>query len=141
MTLVRWNPWADLDGLQGDVDRYFTNRAAATPQSAFLAAADVHEDEKGYSLDFDLPGVKLQDVDIELHEGTLTVGGERKLERSEQSDGYRRVERRHGTFSRSFRLPKHVDEVNIEASMKDGVLTIRLPKVEAVHPRKIAISA
>ena len=139
MTLVRWNPWNDFDAVQSELEKFFTNPGRVT-RVGFRAATDVFEDDKGYTLEVDLPGVKLKDVDIELHEGTLTIAGERHLGRDEKSEGYRRVERSYGRFERSFRLPKHIDESGIEATMKEGVLRVVLPKVAEVQPRKITIS-
>ncbi len=140
MTLVRFNPWAELDAVTGDFDRFF-NRVATRPvASPITVQTDVHEDEAGYTLDIDVPGVKLEDIDISLHDGLLTISGERKSVRKDGESGYRRVERRFGTFSRSFRLPKHVDDAGIEASAADGVLHISLPKKEEVKPRTIAIN-
>ncbi len=148
MTLVRWNPWSDFDAINTEFDKLFNHgsannrgRRVHTAPTGYRAATDVFEDDKGFVLELDLPGVKLEDIDIELHESTLTIAGERKLARDDDKQTYRRVERRHGRFERSFRLPKHVDEAGIEATMKDGVLQIRLPKVAEVQPRKITINA
>lgn len=141
MTLVRWNPWGELDSLHNELDRLFQTRAGAPAQDTFKLATDVHEDDAGYTLTVDLPGVPLQNVAIEVHESVLTVSGHRGLEQEDNRDGYRRIERNYGSFTRSFRLPKHVDDSKIDAKMKDGVLTIAVPKAEAALPRKISIQA
>ena len=147
MTLVRWNPWNDFDAIHHELDKFFAHGTPVSrgPRVGFRALTDVFEDDKGYVLEVDLPGVKLRDIEIELHESTLTIAGERRAERAPDKEadnsGYRRVERNFGRFERSFRLPKHVDEKSIEASMKDGVLRIALPNVAEVQPRKITIKA
>ena len=160
MTLVRFNPWGEFDALHSELDRFFANGSrsvkqgntananqnaspyAKTGQTAgtFALSTDIYEDDAGFSIDIDMPGVKLEDVGIEVHEGVLNVTGQRKLAKDEAREGYRRVERSFGTFARSFRLPKHVNDGEITAKMVDGVLTLTLPKSEAAQPRKIEIA-
>ena len=106
---------------------------------AFLPAIDISDDDKQYSISVELPGGKKEDVQVEVHEDMLTIRGEKKSEREEKKEQRRYVERSYGSFSRSFRLPADADAEHVDASFKDGVLTIRLPKVEAAKPRAIAV--
>lgn len=146
MSIVRWNPWSELDALHREMDRNFfrngsANGAAAASGASFLPATDVVETDAGYELALDLPGVKLEDVSIELRDGVLEVAGQRIRDGEPRAAGFARTERRFGAFSRSFRLGKGVDEGNIRARMEGGVLTVTLPKREEAQPRKIAIEA
>ena len=101
--------------------------------------ADISETDLTIDLSMDIPGVDPNDVDIRLTRDTVTVRGERKSGPAEKGRRYHRVERRRGGFSRSFRLPCAVMEKEIIAECRDGVLTIKLPKSEAVQSHKIAV--
>lgn len=98
--------------------------------ASFSPAIDVYEDEKAYQLKVELPGVNTDEVKIDVDNGVLTLSGERKLEKEDKRDGYHRIERSYGSFSRSFTLPDHVVADDISANYKDGVLTLTLPKTE-----------
>jgi HSP20 family protein len=101
---------------------------------------DVFEDQDGITLKAELPEVDAKDVDIQLEGNTLTLRGERKLEQEENRDGYHRIERTYGAFSRSFTLPEQVDVEHITAQSKDGVLRIHLPKKAETKPRQIKVA-
>jgi HSP20 family protein len=102
---------------------------------------DIYEDEKAIYVKADLPGVVPDDIDIEVKDNVLRLRGERKREEEESKDGYRRVERRYGAFHRSITLPDTVDTAGIDASYKDGVLTLTLPKRPESQPREIKVVA
>jgi HSP20 family protein len=106
--------------------------------TAWIPAVDVHETDKGYTLKFDLPGVKPEDVTIEAVSGMLTVKGERKAETLEGSNRHR-VERLTGSFERSFRMRERIDADAITAGYRDGVLTIEVPKAAEAVKREIKI--
>ncbi len=138
MKLSHWNPWGDIGSLHRDLDRFFVHQGASQASATrhgFSPAADVHEGEEGYTLSFDLPGVPMSEVHIEVHQGRLTVRGERSLEQ----EGYSLLERKHGAFQRAFTLPDNVDAEGIGAQSKDGVLTITLPKMPEAQPTRIEI--
>ena len=101
---------------------------------------DLVETENKFVLRADLPGVAEEDVKVELDDNVLTVSGERKAEHEERKEGYYRVERSSGSFSRSLTLPEGVDADAVEAAFDKGVLEIRIPKPEQRKPRKVAIS-
>jgi HSP20 family protein len=106
----------------------------------WLPAMDLLETDDAFVLRADLPGMTESDVNIELEDNVLTVSGERKAEHDDKREGYLRVERAFGTFSRSLTLPKGVDPEGVTASFERGVLEVRIPKPEQRKPRKIAIA-
>ena len=106
-----------------------------------LPAIDVTENDVHYTITAELPGATKDDVQVELHEGILTIRGEKKSEREEKKEQRRYVERSYGSFSRSFQLPGNVEATSLEASFKDGVLTITVPKREQAKPKTIAVKA
>ena len=145
MALIRWEPAAELNSLQSEMNRLFTSffdsptrpSTGETPRR-WIPAMDLVESGDHYVLQADLPGVAEQDINIELEAGVLKISGERRPARSE--GGYRRIERAHGSFSRSLALPDGVDADAVEASFDRGVLEVRIPKPEQIKPRKVAIT-
>jgi HSP20 family protein len=109
------------------------------PNVGLLAPLDIAEDESGFTLKIDLPGVTANDIDIQVHDNRLTLTGRREDSSEESGMNYYHVERRSGSFRREVVLPTAVDEENIEAHHTDGVLTVRLPKSERAKPRKIEV--
>ena len=104
-------------------------------------AIDVSEDDGHYVVSVELPGVGKDDVTVECHDGVLTIRGEKKSEREEKKEKSRYLERSYGAFSRSFTLPPNADPDRIQASFKDGVLTVTIAKTEEAKPRVISIKA
>jgi len=147
MTIVRWEPLRELSSLQSEMNRLF-NTVFDSPQSAgqgtvlrrWVPAMDLVESGDHFVLRADLPGMSEDDIEIELEDGTLTVSGERKAEHEEREEGFHRVERSFGAFSRSLTLPKGIDADAVAASFDRGVLEIRIPKPEARKPRRIEIA-
>lgn len=101
-----------------------------SPHESFLPAVDLTENDSQYAVSVELPGIERNEVRPEVHEGMLTVSGEKKSERDETKDRTRYVERSYGFFSRSFALPSNADADHLNASFKDGILTITIPKIE-----------
>ncbi len=147
MALIRWEPVRELSTLQTEMNRLFNN-LFDTPlpnggQSAirrWIPPMDLVETDDDFVLRADLPGLSEGDVNIELEDNVLTVSGERKSEHEERKEGYYRVERASGGFSRSLTLPEGVNASAIKASFDKGVLEVRIPKPEERKPRKVAIS-
>lgn len=134
--LVRWN------SRPAHISRWFDEALWPTITSQSLApAADVREDGKAFTIAIELPGVKVDDVAIEVAGNTLSVTGQKKSLPESEADRALRVERRFGSFERTFRLPEQVDKDGIVAAAADGVLTITLPKTEKAQPKTIAIKA
>ena len=104
-------------------------------------AVDVREEDGAYVVECDIPGVRVEDVDVTLENGVLSIRGERKEERREEGDTWHRIERFSGSFSRRFSLPDTVDTDEADASMNDGVLIIRIPKSEKAVGRRIEIKS
>jgi HSP20 family protein len=147
MALIRWEPVRELQTVQNEMNRLFgTFFDSPTPGNGnaslrrWIPAMDVVEGANNYVLKADLPGLAEGDVNIELDDNVLTVSGERKFENEERKDGYYRVERSFGRFSRSLTLPEGVDPDSIQASFDHGVLEVQIPKPEERKPRKVAIS-
>lgn len=119
------------------VNRMFSDSLAARP---WTPAVDIVENEDELVLTADVPGVKMEDVDIRLEDGTLTISGSRKFEQEEKKAGYHRLERAYGNFQRAFSLPESVDAEKVSAKFENGVLKIVLPKKEMAKPRSIKVS-
>ncbi|MBX3250342.1 MAG: Hsp20/alpha crystallin family protein [Myxococcales bacterium] len=134
-TISRWDPFAEMNRLH---DQLFSRVAR---EDAFRPAVDIHEDDEAFSVDVEVPGMSPDDIRVDVEKNLLTVSGERRLSREEQKDGYRRVERSYGSFTRSFTLPDTVDAESIEASTANGVLTLRLPKKPAPGARRIDVKS
>lgn len=145
MALVRWDPARELDSLQGDMnrlfDRFFEGGRGTNGASArrWIPAMDLVETEDNLVLRADLPGMSEDDLNIEIKDGVLTISGERKAEHEEKGEGFHRVERAFGSFSRALSLPDGVNANQVAADFKDGVLEVRVPKPEETKPMRVAI--
>lgn len=133
--LRRFDPFAEVRRLQEEMDGWM----GASRGSAFTPAVDIYEDKESITVRAELAGMKPDDVHVSVENNVLTLRGERKLERAEDKQGYHRIERAYGQFSRSFALPQLVDAERIHAEMKEGVLTLRLPKKGEPQPRRVEI--
>jgi HSP20 family protein len=110
-------------------------------QGRFVPAIDVSEDEESLTLTAEVPGMASEDLDVTVDNGVLTLRGEKREEETREGTGYHRVERRYGQFERRIRLPNYVDAEKIDASYRDGVLRLVMPKVEAAKTKSIQIKA
>lgn len=147
MALIRWEPVRELNTLQTEMNRLFNNlfdaplpNGGTAVARRWLPAMDLVENGDNFVLRADLPGLSESDVNIELEDNVLTVSGERGSEHEERNEGYYRVERAFGSFSRSLTLPEGIDPEGIKASFDRGVLEVTIPKPEERKPRKVAIS-
>jgi HSP20 family protein len=123
-------------------DRFFADFALpsiAFEDTEWMPAFDVSETDKELIVKGEVPGMDKKDINITVSDGMLTIRGEKKHEKKEENEHYHRVERRYGAFSRTMRLPHEVEADKVDATYKEGVLSIRLPKSEAVEPKKIEI--
>jgi HSP20 family protein len=144
MALVRWDPARELDTLQSEFNRLFDTFSGARPNGQarrWVPAMDLVETEDHLVLKADLPGLSREDVEIEVKDNTLTISGDRKLQHEEKTDGYYRIERAFGAFSRSLTLPDGINADGIAADFHDGVLEVRIPKPEERKPHRITIGA
>ncbi|HEU5073835.1 MAG TPA: Hsp20/alpha crystallin family protein [Polyangiaceae bacterium] len=131
--LTVWNAFNDMfnDELWG--------RPLAT-QRSFVPSVDISEDENSYLVTADVPGMKPEEIDIQVENNVLTIRGERKYETRGKQHGYHRVERHYGRFQRSFALPEGVNAEAIEANVDNGTLTLRVPKPATALPRKVKVN-
>ena len=143
MKLTKWDPFREMEDV---VDRY--SRALSWPRRGsqevmatgdWAPRVDIAETGKEFSIKAEIPEVKKEDVKVAVDNGVLTIKGERKQEKEEQNKKFHRVERFYGSFTRSFTLPDNVDESKIEASFKDGVLNLAIPKTKESKPRAIDV--
>jgi HSP20 family protein len=147
MALIRWEPVAELNTIQNEMNRLF-NTFFDQPGAAGRAGAnrrwippmDLLESDDHYVVRADLPGLSDDDVSVQLEDNVLTISGERKSEHEQQQNGYYRLERASGSFSRSLTLPEGVDPDKVQASFERGVLEITIPKPEQRKPRQVQIS-
>ncbi len=147
MALIRWEPVRELNTIQSEMNRLFnTFFEAPTPGNGgsnlrrWIPAMDLVETEDDFVLRADLPGLTENDVNIEVEDNVLTISGERKAEHEERREGYYRVERASGSFSRSLTLPEGIDTEAVRANFENGVLEVRIPRPEERKPRKVSIS-
>jgi len=124
-------------------DEYFgpSRRALQPMEEAWMPAIDVSETGERITVKAEIPGMEAKDIDIAIVGDTLTIKGEKKTEREEKEENYHIVERSYGSFSRSMKLPAAVDADKVEATYKNGVLTVSCPKKEEVKPKAIEIKA
>lgn len=128
-SLLSWDPFREMAPF-----------ALEQPMAGFAPAFEVKETKDGYLFKADLPGVKQQDIEVSYTGNRLTVSGKREAEKQEKTDTYYTYERSYGTFTRAFTLPEGVDPNRIHADLRDGVLTIDVPKTAEAQPKKIAVS-
>jgi HSP20 family protein len=144
MELVRWEPFAGFGNVRSVfndlLDENFARRWAKPSVSNLYPAVDVLESKDSYLIRAELPGMKREDIKVEVKDGTLILSGERKSEKPAEGVEYRHVERVGAKFWRSFSLPEAVKHDGIEASYKDGMLEIRVPRAEEARPRQIEVS-
>ncbi len=144
--LTRFQPFREFSTLQDRVNRVFRESYSGPGQdeslttSSFAPAVDVYEDEHTVTLKIEVPGIDEKDIDVRLENNTLTVHGDRKIEKEEKEENYRRVERQYGSFTRTFTLPTTVDSEKVSASYDKGVLKIALPKKAEAKPKQIKVN-
>lgn len=144
--LTRWEPFREFSTLQDRMNRLFREsfndpgRDESLTTSNFAPAVDVYEDEHKVTLKIEVPGIDEKDIDVRVENNTLTVTGERKIEKEEKEENYRRIERQYGSFTRTFTLPQTVDTDHVSASYEKGVLKINLPKKAEAKPKQIKVN-
>ena len=147
MAIIRWEPARELQSIQQEMNRlfgtFFDSPAGAGDGGAlrrWIPAMDLTEEDDRYVLRADLPGVREDEVHVELEDNVLTISGERKSEHEERKEGLYRLERASGSFSRSLTLPEGIDPESIQARFEKGVLEVRVPKPEERKPRRVEIN-
>jgi len=144
--LTRWQPLREFSPIEERLNRLF--RESFNPESpedaltttSLAPPVDIYEDEHKIALKIEVPGIDEKDIDVRIEGNTLTVRGERKLEKEEKEENFRRVERRYGSFMRSFTLPGSVDPGQVSADYDKGMLKINLPKKAEAKPKQIKVN-
>ena len=149
MTLTHWEPFREFSTMQDRINRmnrlFRESYSPEGPEEAltttsFAPPVDIYEDEHNITLKMEAPGIDEKDIDVRVEGNTLTVHGERKLEKDEKEENYRRIERQYGSFTRSFTLPSSVDSGQVSAHYDKGVLKINLAKKVEAKPKQIKIT-
>ena len=143
--LTRWDPLRELSALQNRMSRLFeeqygSGREESLTAGGFVPPVDVYEDEHSIQLKLEVPGIDQKDLDVKVENNVLTVSGERKFEKEEKEENFRRVEHRYGSFTRSFTLPNTVNSEDVSADYNNGVLKIRLGKRAEAKPKQIKVN-
>lgn len=144
LTRVNYDPWDLMNQWRRDMERTLgplegRERSADVTAANWAPAVDIKEEADAYVLYADLPGVDPKDIEVHMENAVLTIKGERTTESKEEQDNYSRIERVTGSFYRRFTLPETVDAEKISAKSYNGVLEVRIPKQEKVHPRRITV--
>jgi len=147
MTVItRWAPLREISSLQDRVNRLFhesygpEGREESLTSTGFAPPVDVYEDEHSVTLKIEVPGIDEKDIDVRIENNVLTVHGERKFEKEEKEENFRRVERQYGSFTRTFTLPTTVDAEKVSANYDKGILKIALPKKAEAKPKQIKVN-
>lgn len=146
--LTRWNPVSEFEDLLNRYNRYFGLPATNGEREGkdlfrrndWAPAVDIKETKEAFVIEAELPGMKKEDVKVTVHDGVLTIQGERKKEEETDDDKHHRIERVYGSFLRRFTLPENVDEDSIKARFKEGVLSLTLAKAEPAEPKAIEVA-
>jgi HSP20 family protein len=148
-TLSRWEPFREFSTMQDRMNRMNRLfRESYSPEgpdealttTSFAPPVDIYEDEHTITLKLEVPGIDDKDIDVRIENNTLTVHGERKIEKEEKEENFLRVERQYGSFTRSFTLPSSVDSGQVSADYEKGVLMIKLAKKAEAKPKQIRIN-
>jgi HSP20 family protein len=147
--LTRWEPFREFSTMQNRINHmnrlFRESYSPEVPEEAltttnFAPPVDIYEDEHNITLKIDVPGIDEKDIDVRIEGTTLTVHGERKIEKEEKEENFRRVERQYGEFTRSFTLPSSVDTGQVNAHYDNGVLKITLAKKADAKPKQIKVN-
>ena len=147
MTVItRWDPFREFTTVQDRLNRLFREsygpegREESLATSSFAPPVDVYEDQHNVTLKLEVPGIDEKDIDVRIENNVLTVHGERKIEKEEKEENFRRVERQYGSFTRTFALPTTVDAEKVAANYDKGILKIVLPKKAEAKPKQIKVN-
>jgi HSP20 family protein len=147
MALAHWNPARDLLSVRDEMNRLFNQAFGRTGgdveswlSGSWMPPVDIYETNDMLVIKAELPGFTKEDLHVEINENTLTLKGERRSDATVKEEQYHRRERAYGAFQRSFLLPAMVDQGKVQATYKDGVLELHLPKAEAAKPKRISIA-
>lgn len=143
MAITRWDPFREVVALQNRMNSLFremNETESPLTTASFVPAVDIYEDNKKVVLKIEVPGIEEKDLDIRVENNVLTVKGERKFEKDEKEENFHRIERRYGSFYRSFTLPSTVDAEHVAASYTNGVLKLDISKKPEAQPKQIKVN-
>ena len=146
MAITRWRPFRDMMSVQDEMNRLFDDffgrpvMRREWTEAAWCPCVDVSETKDNVIINTEIPGMSKDDVKVSIQDNVLTLSGEKKQQKEEKDANYHRMERSHGSFSRSFTLPTTVQADKVKAAYRDGILRITLPKSEEVKPKQIPIT-
>ncbi len=146
MSIIKYDPFRELRGLQDEMNRIFNSNYPTRftqeemASGGWAPSVDIYESEGEIVLEAELPGMNREDFEVSIENNVITLKGERRFEKNEESENYHRVERAYGSFTRSFSLPRTVSAENTKADFNNGILRVSLPKKEEAKARKIEVS-
>jgi HSP20 family protein len=142
MSLIRWEPFREIDSLQREMNRLFDTMVPTTGKElgTFIPPAELHETPEAFQLKLEVPGMEAKDLDIEVTADRVSISGERKSETETEEKGYKRTEFRYGQFRRVIPLTAPVQNDKVEAEYKDGILNLNLPKAEPEKTKIVKVS-
>ncbi len=146
MALIRWDPFREMSALQERMNRLMSDFRTRAPlgeeemaQGSWIPPVDIYETKDSIVLNIELPGVTKDDMTLEVKDSTLTIRGEKKVEKDLKEESFHRMERTYGSFMRAFTLPSTVQQEKVKAKFKDGILEIQIPKAEEAKPKQIKV--
>lgn len=145
MAIIRWDPFRDLVSLREKMNRLFEDAVTARGEerdmisSTWAPSVDIYETENAIIMNAEVPGIDEKDIEIKIEDNTLTINGERKLEKETSEENYHRIERSYGSFYRSFTIPRQIDQDKINAEHDNGVLRITMPKKPESKPKTVKV--
>ena len=143
MSLIRWQPFTEIDSLQREMNSLFDSLVPTNTDklsSGFVPAAEMSETEDAVQLKLEIPGMKAEDIDIQVAAESLSISGERQSETKTEADGMTRSEFRYGSFRRVIPLPARVKNTEVNAEYKDGILNLTLPKAEEEKNKVVKVN-
>ena len=145
MNIIRWTPFRDLVTVREKMNNIFEEAFISRGEekdmvaSTWTPSVDIYENENELVLSAEAPGIEDKDIEIKIENNTLSIQGERKIEKETKEENYHRIERSYGSFYRSFTLPPNVNQDNIKAEYDNGVLRISMPKKPELKPKKVKV--
>ncbi len=140
MTLVNWQPWQEMEAMRRQFDRAFEDLTTQRVEPTWQPAAELQSNETAFVLRVQLPGINAKDLNVKIGRTGVALSGERKAENKTEENGFFRSEFRYGKFQRVISLPSPVQNDQVNAEFKDGILTLTLPKVQAVRPSVVTLN-
>jgi len=145
MAIIRWDPFRDMMTLRERMNRLFDETYGSKEEETdikrgvWAPTVDIHESEKKLVLTAELPGLKEEDVEVNIDGNTLSISGKREFEEETKKEDYHRIERSYGSFFRSFTLPSYIDQEKVKAEYDNGLLKVTMPKKPELKPKKVKV--